>query len=414
MLGKEALSKGDRMNSEVRDSFKIETRTVRMPPVPAAQSKPAKFGTLYDERTGWTRSSFYSQLQLPATNIDLGDPNDLELDSAVLSLRYGGYYGDTSTVQEFRVYQVLEDMEGIDPSHRDSLDRSATPIGKRQKAPSVGESVTLDGGSKTVPPQLRIRLKDSFGKNILNRSGKSELSNDDAFTDFINGICVSSQASSLQDQEGAILNARIPQKHTRVTLYYRNTANKDTNTLRLELGGSHFNRVDHQVKGSDLEPKLDSAFSSQQTRSYVLGPGETATQLRFPTIRSLKDSNRISINKAILELPVESSSGHPFAPTDGLFVLYKDASGDFSLTKDRTQEGGEFIGGAYESKEKRYRLRISRHIQAILNREAPPSIYVTTSIPFLEEGEANTVARSVLYGPGSSKAPSLELTYTQY
>lgn len=414
MLGKDALPEGDRMKSKVEDSFRIETRTVSMPPVPASQSTPGMYGTLADERTGRTEATFFSQLLLPATNIDLGDPNDLTLDSAVLSLRYGGYYGDTSKVQEFRVHQVLEDMEGIDPSHRDSLDRSATPIGKEQIAPEPGQSVTLDGGSETQPPQLRIRLDDSFGRNILDRSGSSELSDDQAFTDFINGISVSSHVNSIQNREGAVLFAQIPNENTKLTLYYRNTASNDTSTLDLELGAAHFNRVEHNSDGSQMEPRLDSAFSSEQNRNYVVGPGETATELRFPTLRSLDDSTDVSINKAVLDLPVETSGGTVFPPTDGLFVLYRDASGELSLTKDRTEEGGEFIGGAYEAKEERYRLRITRHAQAILSGKVSPSIFVTTSIPFVSEDQANTVARSVLYGPGSSDPPRLEITYTEY
>lgn len=415
MLGKDAIPEGERMNSDVRDTFSIEARTATMPPVSAINSDPGMFGELMDARTGRTRSTLYSQLLLPGTNIDLGDPSNLALDSAVLSIRYAGYYGDTNTVQEFQVHQVLEDMDGIDPTHKDSLQRSSNPIGTAQKAPSVTSSVSLNGGSTTAPPQLRIKLKNSFGENILDRSGAQELSNDEAFTDFINGISISSNNSTLQNGEGAVLYGRVPHAFSRVTLYYRNTAQNDTNSLDLELGGSRFNRVEHSTDGSEAEPKIDSAFSSEQEKAYILGPGAIATELRFPTLRSLNDSMDIAVNKAVLELPVEVQANQVFAPANGVHILYEDASGDLKLTKDRTEEGGEFIGGAYESKDKEYRLRITRHIQAILNDEVPSSsVFVTSSIPFLSEGEANTVARSVLFGPGSSTPPRLELTYTEY
>ncbi len=413
-LGKDVLSEEERMESIVEDSFKIETRSVKMPSVPAEKSDPAMFGKLRDERTGRTRAAFYSQLLLPGTNIDLGKPNDLTLDSVVLSLRYKGFYGDTSAVQEFRVHQVIEDMEGIDPEHRDTLDRSSTPIGTAQRNPKVGQKITVDGGSKTLPPHFRIRLNDNFGKNILDRSGKAELSDNSSFTDFINGISISSYTSSLQDGEGAVLHGKVPDDNSKVTLYYRNTAQNDTGRLELKLGGVYYNHVRNRTSGSQMASQLDSAFSPTRTKSYVLGPGEVATQIRFPTLSSLDDSVNISVNKAELKLSAQVPNT-PFSPAAGFFVLYKDASGDLSLTKDRTLEGGQYVGGGYEEKEKRYRFRITRHIQGIINGNVSSNaIYVTTNIPFLSEGEAKTVARSVIKGPGSSDPPELELTYTEY
>ncbi|MFB6257302.1 MAG: DUF4270 family protein [Flavobacteriales bacterium] len=413
-LGKDALPKESRMASSVTDTFRIESRSVSMRGVPASQSKPAIWGQLQDSRTGRTKSTFYTQLLLPSTNIDLGNPNDLVLDSAVLRIRYKGYYGDTSAVQDFRVHQVLEDMEGINPTHRDSLSVSANTIGSAQLSPSVTQEVSVDGGAQTLPPHLRVRLNDNFGENILDRSGQSELSDNDAFTDYIKGISISSQAS-LQSGEGTVLYGQIPHDHSRVTLHYRNTATGDTGALKLELGGAHFNRMEHDAGSSDIAPKLDSAFSAEQNRSYVIGPGEVATQLRFPTLRNLDDSTKISINKARLKLPVKTNAGLPFPPPSGLHVLYKTRSGELALTKDRKEEGGEFIGGAYEEKENHYAFRITRHVQAIMNEEVDSkAIYLTTSLPFLKEGEANTVARAAIKGPASSEPPTLEVTYTEY
>lgn len=415
LLGKDALADEDRLSTGITDTLRVESRTVSMPEVPAVNSTPGMIGKLRDPRTGLTRTAFFSQLLLPSNNLDLGDPNDLELDSAVLSLRYGGYYGDTSTSQEFRVHQVLESMDGIDPDHNDSLPYSVTPIGDKNSIPHVNKQVQLDNG-ETLPPQLRIRLKDSFGKNILDRSGEEELSNDDAFTSFMNGVMVTSR-NSVNDDEGATLFMVVPHEHSKVTLFYRNTAQNDTHTLDLSFDGTHFNQVDHDPSGSEMEARIDGSFSKDQEKSYVLGPGAYATEIRFPSLKEFDAETPIAINRAELKLPVETSnSSSIFPPSVSLHALYEDESGDIQITTDRLEEGAEFFGGAYDKKNHRYTLRISRHIQEVLNGAVEStSLFITTSIPILEEGAANTVSRSVLKGPGAGKeGPILELTYTEH
>lgn len=415
MLGKDTIPEEERMKSSHTDSLSIEARTVNMPPVPAINSLPGMLGKLNDERTARTRAALYSQLLLPGTNIDLGDPSDLVLDSAVLSLRYQGFYGDTSTAQEFQVHQVIEDMEGISPSHQDSLACSSTLIGSKTRSPRLGQNVDVNGNS--LPPQLRIRLKDAFGENILDRSGTSDLANDEAFTDFMNGIRITARTPNLQDKEGSILFMQLPHEHSRVTLYYRNTAENEEHSLDLALDGSHFNQVEHKTAGSDMEGQLDQSFSSSRKKTYVLGPGETATELRFPDLKELAEEGRtISVNSAILELPVEyESKNSPFPPSVSLHLLYEDASGDLALSKDRVEEGADFFGGEYDHGDERYRMRITRHVQAIFNGEVNTnSVLVTTSLPMISEAAANTASRAVLKGPGSSDPPVLELTYTEY
>lgn len=403
-LGKDVLAEDQRLESGVTDSFQVEARSVTMPAVPALNSEPAMLGRLQDPRTGVTRSSFYTQLLLPATNIDLGDPADLVLDSIVLSLRYEGYYGETSTSQKFQAYQVLESMDGIDPDHRDSLEHSLTPIGSDQFAPMVNQN-----------DQLRIPLKDGFGEKILDRSGSSDLSNDDAFTDFINGIMVTSRTPSQKDGEGSILFANIPNEQSRVRIYYRNTAQNDTSSLDLDVDGTHYNRIHHKPTGSNLESKLDEGFSKKVDRCYVLGPGEVGTELRFPNITSFGKDQGVSVNRAILKLPVDPVPNViPFSPSTVLKVLYRDSSDNLQLTKDRIQEGPQFIGGSYDGKAQNYEMTITRHVQAMVDGDVPNKLFISTSIPFREEAAANTASRTVLKGPGALEHPVLEITYTEY
>lgn len=415
MLGKEALSEEDRVSTGIRDSFRVETRTVNVPEVPALNSNPGMLGKLRDPRTGMTRAAFFSQILLPGTDIDLGDPADLVLDSAVLSLRYAGFYGDTSTSQEFVAHQVVESMEGIDPSHTDSLSYSANEIGSKEMVPKANESVELSDG-ESLPPHLRIPLKDAFGEKILDRSGDPELSDDVSFTQFINGIRVSSTTNSLQEGEGAVLFVEPVHDYSRITLYYRNTAENDTNTLNLEFGGNRFNQAINDPSGSDMAQEFEGSFSDQRDKEYVLGPGEVATEMRFPNLKDLVEEGDVSVNRAILKLPVvENAMSNTFPPSNRLHIFYEDQAGELQLTKDLLQDGEEAFNGFYDPQEGAYRMRITRHVQEILNGTVKTeSLFVSTTIPILEEGAANTVSRSVLKGPGSSEAPTLEVIYTEY
>ena len=151
---------------------------------------------------------------------------------------------------------------------------------------------------------------------------------------------------------------------------------------------------------------------AQDVAQLCLTDGQSSTD----QLDELVQEGAVSVNRATLVLPVvENSTSSLFPPTNRLHILYRTTSGDLQLTEDILQGGPELFGGTFDPEEGNYRMRITRHVQAMLNGEVEADhFFVNTSIPLLEEGAANTVSRVALKGPASSDPPRLEVIYTEY
>ena len=400
------------------DDFSIITYTKEADSLRSDELSIATLGSMNDAEVGTTTSSFYTQLRLPVDNVDFagaGLLTDIVLDSVVLSIEYSDYYGNLDA-QTFEVYEITEDM------YRDSVyynGKSFTnagsdlvELGNGTQIPDPSSSVFT--ATDSFPAQLRLKLDNAFGQKIINESGNSTISDNTNFIQFIKGIEVKVNNPGQAAGQGAILLFDLLSLNSKVTLYYRDTANKDTLTFNLLMNTNcaRVNKNEHDFTGTMVASQLADSTLGANT-IYVQGLQGLRTEIELTdVVTKLQDSNVI-INKATLTMPVDKTNATTFEPIEQLLIIRNENDLKY-LLPDQTQFSGQAgidnIGGQWNDADSQYEFVITRYINNLLNGNFPNNTLTLESISAMV-----TPNRSVFYGHNSSVAqPKLTITYTKY
>lgn len=399
------------------DNFSITTYTTKADSLRADELSVSTLGSYNDPVVGITNSSFFSQLRIPVDNVDFagsGSLTDIVLDSVVLTLEYKDYYGNLDP-QTFEVYEVTQDMVR-DSSYYNGqtftntgTDLVATGMGT--KTPDPVSKVVVKGD--TLPAQLRLKLDNALGQKIINESGNSTVSNNTNFAQFFKGIEVKVNNPGQASGQGGIFLFNLLSTNSNVTLYYRDTANKDTLTFNLLMNANsaRINHNTHDYTGTAVASQLLDSTLGVNT-IYIQGLQGLKTEVDLTDVLKLKDSN-IIINKAVLTMPVDYTTGNVFDPIEQNLII-RNESGTKYLLPDQTQFAGQAgldnVGGKWNADKKQYEFIITRYITNVLTGRFPNNNLTLECISAMV-----TPNRSVLYGSNSAIAkPNLTITYTKY
>jgi hypothetical protein len=399
------------------DDFTISTYTTLADSLRADELSVSSLGSYNDVVMGKTNSSFFTQLRIPVDNVNFsgtGPLTNIVLDSVVLSLEYKDHYGNLNA-QTFEVYQISEDMK-IDSSYYNgksfaNLGTNLVQAGTGTQTPDP--SSTVYAGGDSLPAQLRLKLDNSFGQSILNESGNSTLSDNESFAQFIKGIEVKVNNPGQATGEGAIFLFDLLSVNSKVTLYYRDTVLKDTVKFGLLINTStaRVNLNAHDYTGTQVAAQIaDSTLG--QNEVYIQGLHGVKTEVNFDDILRLKDSG-IIINKAVLTMPVDFTTGNSFVPNPQLLIIRNEEGNKF-LIPDQTMFSGAAglanVGGQWNADDSQYEFIITRYINNILNGKFP-----NNNLTLETTSSMVTPNRAVLFGHNSvTNKPKLTITYTKY
>ncbi|MFT6002736.1 MAG: hypothetical protein ACI95T_001502 [Flavobacteriales bacterium] len=399
------------------DNFTIQTYTTLADSLRADEISISTLGSMNDMVMGKTNSSFFTQLRLPVDNVNFsgaGPLTSIVLDSVVLSLEYKDHYGSLDA-QTFEVFQVGQDIE-IDSAYYNgksftNLGTDLVKAGTQTQIPDPSSTVYANGD--TLPAQLRIKLDNSFGQSILNESGNSTLSDNESFAQFMKGIEVKANNPGQATGEGAILLFDLLSVNSKVTLYYRDTATKDTTSFDLLINtyASRVNLNKHDYTGTQVDAQISDSTLGQN-EVYIQGLQGVKTEVNFDDILRLRDSG-IIINKAVLTMPVDFTTGNSFEPNPQLLVIRNEEGNKF-LIPDQTMFAGTAglanVGGEWNEDDSQYEFVITRYINNILNGKFPNNNLTLETVSSMV-----TPNRAVFFGHNSvMNKPKLTITYTKY
>lgn len=398
-------------------NFNIITYTKVADSLRADELSVSTLGSMNDPDVGITQSGFYTQLRLPVDNVNFTASSvltDLVVDSVVLSLQYNESYGNLDA-QNFEVLELASDIF-IDSSYFNGKSFGTTGTNlvvpaSRTQIPNLTNGVIV--GEDSLPPQLRLRLENSLGDRIINESGNSTIANNANFLQFIKGLEVRVNNPGQAANQGGILLLDLLSANSGVTIYYRDTLNKDTLdfSLLINTNSARVNKNTHDYTGTLVANQLlDSTLGSNTV--FVQGLQGLKTEINLTDILRLKDSN-IIVNKAVLTMPADNTAGNSFDPIDRILII-RNENGDKFLTQDQTmfagQAGLDNVGGKWNESESQYEFVITRYINNVLNGNIPNNRLTLESISAMV-----TPNRSIMYGHSSSiKKPVLTVTYTKY
>ncbi|MGH2643796.1 MAG: DUF4270 family protein, partial [Chitinophagaceae bacterium] len=224
ILGQNLIPGSDRINTLETDTFTVQTQTFYRPDdslIANFQTQMEAGAITGDPVFGRTTAITYSQFGVPNDAFTYTGTNPT-LDSVVLSYRYAGYYGDSLGQQTYTVYPI-NDPTFVDTVYyylHQQIPINNAPLGTVTVSPySVQDSVSVYG--KMQPPQLRIKLNDAFGQELMQQSSTGAFTNDSAFHKLLNGLAL--VPDSTTPGRRSILYLALNSAYTGISVFYHNS-----------------------------------------------------------------------------------------------------------------------------------------------------------------------------------------------
>ncbi len=375
-------------------------------------------GSMMDPVFGQTTANYYTQLRLQSGIVDFNFGQNAVIDSIILSLAYDGYYGDTTTPQTLRVYELNDKIysdSGYYYYSKDEISHYATEIGRKTFQPMPTTDVEYEDGDLDNP-HVRINLSEltsEFGDKFLN-APLEVLDDNDLFGDYIKGLCVISDPVT---EGGSIFYINLLDIDTDFTIYYSNDASDEVvYSVKLYDSVTRFNQYDHNDY-LDASPEfraqtIEGNVSLGEEELYVQAMGGVLTKIEFPFISELKSIGNLAINSAELTLTgIEGGDSTNIPDRLTLLEIEEDGSSDVAVID--VLEGEEYFGGFYDTINKEYKFQIARHIQQLVSEKK-----IDYGVYMKVYGSATSGGQLVLNGtnpslptPYSSRL-KLKVTYT--
>jgi hypothetical protein len=358
----------DLLNLDFVDTFTVWTKTINEDPYPSDISSYGVLGSMNDPIFGKTVCGFYAQCRLTQSGLLFG-ANPL-VDSVVFSIVSEDKYGKADVPVNFAVYELAEGLgsgitNGIYKTN-ESFGVFGTPLGVAFNAIfNIKDSVNVLGTNR--PPQLRIRLNNSFGQKILASDSATRSSNEN-FLNFFKGVYVAAQGPIGNGIVYPILTA------SRISIYYHNDAN-DSLVLDLQISGSSVkvNHYDHVYTPRIQLAKLSTAVSDSIV--YLQSGAGSKAKISFPYLTNLPKN--IAINKAEL---IVTKWGDDVTGSDSLYpppsVISLQKINSVGLTErfsdfDRNGLAASKVKNENGVNVTSYTFNVTQHLQQIISGAYP-------------------------------------------
>ena len=367
-IGKSLLPPSDTLNVRSTDTCTVEAFSVKVDTIRTSITSSLRLGSMLDPVFGKTTVSFTSQLLLS----DLSPVFGVQpvMDSLILMLYYTGHYGDTTTMQNVKVWEVSEDLNVDSAYYSNKLVKTyPTLLADQNFYPHPKDSVKV--GSTKLAAHLRInlgKLTHYLGNKILYAPSSAMLSNA-AFVDFLKGLYV--QATPV-NSGGSILNFSLTEGTSQLVVYFHDGAVPANDSLSYSMlmstSAARFLHLDHNNyldANQDVKRQILLHDSAQGANSLFLqGLAGVKVKLRFPYMKTFAKGHTVAINDALLTFQ-NAESDTTYGPPPALTIVRQDSIGRIAYLLD-ANEGSYYFGGSYDQVKRTYFFRITRYMQKVM------------------------------------------------
>ncbi len=406
--GSEVLSVEDLLASGGKDTFQLKTYSVLEDTLNTDNQNFATLGAYHDPKLGIVNASFYTQFTISgAINME-ASPAPV-IDSVVLSLNYGGYYGKLDP-QKFEVYELDEELD-VNADYKRNTTKNimgsdlVDPASATQ-TPNTSAKVVLATDTATeLNPQLRLKLDNAFGQQFLDdmAAGNAAFTSSSNFlsSGYFKGFRINVTNASPAKGKGAVLYFRLDNAQTKLTIYYKLSGDTIPKEVPLIINGScaDFNHVEVNHSGYHIADVLANPLNGQSqfyTQSF-----DSRAVVEFPTVNNI--NSKSLINNALLYIPVAYQNGDFYYPSVLLEVGYKTDSGNIVTFKT----------ASYDNNQKAFVVDLRDYVQDIVSGKAENrGVYLFQSSLYFN----CTAERIVFNGPSSpyKTRPKLVVKYTEF
>lgn len=374
-------------------------------------------GNYKDPYFGVASSILNTQFRIAST-----EPNfeNAILDSIVLILPYAAdnLYGDVFADKfELEVLELDEDMErdniysnkafstkGASLLEMGIQSISAMPFDSTVIQVYGSDTQELD----TLIPQIRLRLSNSFGEQIINQPS-STFESDTSFLDVFRGL----QIRSTNETAGLLALDLINTGQAGLRLYFRSDTNFVQYIFPISSSGVKSATFTHDYSSVDLNDFLDDPAKGDSLL-FIQGMAGVNAVFELPFVDQYQD---FLVNRAELELTIvnlnEDESFYP--PVSQIIISEIREDGSLNVIDDvifalqRNDLGDIFGGVPTEDDPSKYRLNISAHFRDMRDGIASNRLQITAL------ARSQSASRVIIYGPGHSTfSAKLNLSFTPF
>jgi len=404
-VGFNLLPPTDTIGITTTDTVTVQAYSMLVDSVRSDETVNNLLGSLMDPVFGKTSASFYAQFRLPIEGIDFGASP--VMDSLVLLLYYEGYYGDTTTMQHVKVYELSQDLY-YDSSYysNQTANHYGTLLADQDYRPRPTDSVTIWG--KKTAPHLRINLSKNtnYLGNKLLFAPTGVLASNTEFIKFMKGLAI---MSSPVEENGAFISYSTGTTASKMVLYFHNQTSGQGDSLHydfiIDASAARFNNFNHynyENASIDFQQQVlnhDTALGQESL--YLQGMAGVKMKVRLPYIKSFAHGKPIAINNAQLFFDNADVSSS-LAPPENLTMVMYDTAGGLNFVLD-AGEGTNYYGGTYDSATSGYWFRLTRHIQNLIDNDTMVNrdLYILATNPLKTTLFTN---RAVIHGTNPNVA----------
>ena len=368
-------------------------------------------GYLNDPIFGTVQAGFYAQCRLSTCGADFG-ANPV-VDSLVLQLVYTLPYGDTLQPFRVHVYELQEDL------------KYGTTYYSNTSLQTDGEDL-VDGTYDAYPrpktitdtsinaPVFRIPLKKSFAENkFVSRSKGNEFNSNAAFLEYFKGLYV---VADLVQGDGSIVSVSLTNDNSALTMYYHD-ANDPSTALKYRMVISDssvrvgtINHKDYAEAEQELQDQLHGDYTSTTEKLYVQTGLGVKTIVSFPNIKQQFEGKKIIVHRAELVMTrMNNTDTTQYGIPSSVYLTRLDST---TMKPTYVADYYVYLGGAYDSKKDEYRIRVTKHLQYLIEGTS-----TANDVSLILTAAATRMNRVVFYGTNpaslSSKRMRLEMYYTE-
>lgn len=388
------------------DSLSLTMQTVSTDPLPTDDRSRWLCGSYLDPIFGKTTVGIYTNFRLTSTNASFPDAT---FDSLILSIVYdsiGHYGGDLNAleVQNWEVYRIEEEIEPNTEYNADANFALGELLGTASFTPNFYTSVDIQG--EVEAPQMRIRLLDTLGKQLMNPDS-AIYENNSAFKEFLKGVCIRPVAAA---NNSTVIRLLPNSVDTRLTLHYTDSSGtaQSFKFLTDDDSESALN-IEHNYEGTTI---FDN--NGVDTVVYMQGINGPSVRIEIPHLDSLGD---VIINRAELVIYVAGEEDRNYPIPDQLFCVEKTAEGDYSLIEDvvtsisrNSFDPFKQFGGILQSDGpiRYFSMNLSEFMQRLLDGE------VDEKAIYIQPASVTDTERMLLINSNNTVLKAkLNLTYTK-
>ena len=407
-LGLNVQPEDELLNTILFEETEIAAYSAKNDSVITSNIRMNLLGDIQDPIFGKTQAAIYTQFHLSGNSLNFKD--SAYVDSLVLNLVYGAYYGDTLQSLRIRVYELNEDLLKSTVYYGNStVSYKSDLLGEIQVLPTP--NTPKDTSTKAA--YMSIPLSKDFAKDkFLSKSGKSELENDANFIAYFKGFYIEAEAVSAN---GCMMSIDLIDSRSALNLYYGNKENSnqmeqfriDTSCVRF----SHINHFDYAGVDANLSAQLAGNHASTNDVLYGQSSGGIKTVIAFPHLKELFAGQQIIIHKAELVVTrIDDALPNYFAPAS-LSLSYDRSPTEKNLVLLDAYFGLTYFGGTYDEVKKQYAFRITKYIQELIDGENTADYRLNLMVV----PAAAQLTRSMFYGTNPAdkeKRIKLKIHYT--